>query len=117
MKYDPADEARRSPDRYLSGYPDMLLDDKTALVTEVDFHRITTRAGGYHSSMPSGVIPGKVWYREEHYVRDRKDPTMCRMVFGGGDPDLTRRLLGSYEPHPTTPDTHVVTRFRELIIA
>lgn len=53
------EEARKHPERYLDGYPDLLMDDEVAIVSEQDFARLPE----YSASVPTGVCDGKVWSR------------------------------------------------------
>lgn len=61
LDLDPADEARKHPDRYLSGYPLALwdLDETIVGMLPRDFERLAE----YSATNPTGVIHGKCWKR------------------------------------------------------
>lgn len=100
MKLDPVVEAARNPDRYLSGYPLMLMDADTAIVTQRDFARLDD----YSASIPTGVCVGKVWKRGGPIVED-------------GQKVGERWVLGQFEEDPTEPDKYCLTTWRELLVA
>lgn len=83
------EEARRSPERYFDGYPDMRYDDQTAYVHPADLDRMPE----YSASVPTGVCDGKLW--------------KCKVEHGW--------MLGSYEAAPDSDD-EIVQRFRHLIV-
>lgn len=60
MKHlDPQEEARRSPERYLSGYPEAIFefDDELVVMGYPDFERLPE----YSATDPTGVVIGKCW--------------------------------------------------------
>lgn len=79
-----AEEAKRHPNYYLDGYPDLLMDDEVAIVPEADFKSLSE----YSTSIPTGVCDGKVWKRNLSfaggkgwtllfYEQDPDDPGQC----------------------------------------
>lgn len=85
------EEARRNPQYYFDGYPEMLIDGDTAIVSRRDFDRLPE----YSTSNPTGVYVGKVWKRV------RPEAGVCQ--------------LGSYEENDP-PNEYVLTNFRTLIV-
>lgn len=100
------EQARRHPERYLSGYPDIVVDDKTALVSESDFRRMEG-AGYYDSTLPTGVYIGKIWLKHHYRLAERDG----RRVH-----ELVGTFLIWYGIDKTHPDTHCVTNVREIVI-
>lgn len=99
-----AEEAKRSPDYYADGYPDMSIRDGVAYVSHADFKRLPT----YSTSIPTGVCDGKVWKRGPH----------------GGPPGFKHQamlvpgnwFLGRFEA-PAEPDAdYVNTSFIPLVV-
>lgn len=84
-----AEAASSYPDSYLVHYPEMLIDDKVVVVTPADYARIQ-RLPRYDASVPTGVYEGKMW--------------------------LCHGILRTYERDPTSPDTYVLTRSREVLV-
>jgi hypothetical protein len=80
-----------SADEEDPAYPDILLDETHALLTQAQFDALPE----YSYSVPTGVIPGKTWKRLEP-----------------GRPPL----IGRYDPSATKPETHCRLWFRQAII-
>ena len=106
MKLIRAEEAARNPERYYEGYPNMLYDDKVAIITRRDLDRLPE----YSSSVPTGVCEGKVWKRIEYRTPDGA-PALGRHE--GGE---TLYFLGSFDPDPQKRPGIVIQRFRELLV-
>lgn len=99
---DPEAEARRSPDNYMTGYPDMVIDAGVAHVTITDFRRLST----YSTSVPTGVVVGKVWKRGPH-GGPRGFRHQAPLVEGNW-------LLGRYED--CAEDGYALTTFVPLVV-
>jgi hypothetical protein len=79
------EEAAKHPARYLDGYPEMLMDDEVAIVSQEDFDRLSD----YSASIPTGVCDGKVWkalvyetekrgfYKLRFFEKDEADQHQC----------------------------------------
>lgn len=85
------DEAKRSPNQYREGYPDMIDGVTCVIVTSADLKRLPN----YSASVPTGVCPGKVWKRAT----------------------ADGWLLGSYDDYDPPRDDAVIRRFRPLKVA
>lgn len=77
---------------YLDAYPDLLIDDDCAMMTQFDFDRLTD----YSGSLPTGITIGKCW----------KDGGRLRQ----------RYALGYYEDCDPPEEKTVFTQYRPIII-
>lgn len=102
-----AEEAKRNPDSYFEGYPDLrwdhLTEPSTALVTVADFKRLDT----YSTSIPTGVCAGKVWKAGPHTASSfrEKSPLVPGAWF-----------LGCFEDYDPPRDDAVIQRFYPLVV-
>lgn len=98
-------ETQRGKPYVLSSYPEMLLDDETAIVTRSDFEKLPA----YNTTLPTGKYPGKVWKRGvvvDARGRYTREPT----------PD-DQWMLGAIEADPDGEEGYVLIRWRKLLIA
>lgn len=71
------EQERRTPERYLSSYPQLVVDDETVLMSQGDLDRIERACGHYEGTLPTGVYLGKMWLRFDHlcwWGIDKRDP-------------------------------------------
>lgn len=59
------EEQRRSPERYLASYPELVMDDKEVMMTQETLDRIERDCGRYDGTLPTGEYLGKMFLRGE----------------------------------------------------
>jgi hypothetical protein len=62
---DSREQQRRAPERYLAFYPELVMDDKSVLLTQETLDKIERNCGRYDGCLPTGQILGKMFLRGE----------------------------------------------------
>lgn len=59
-------QQRRAPERYLASYPELVMDEKSVMMTQETLDRIKRDCGRYDGTWPTGEYLGKMFLRGRH---------------------------------------------------
>lgn len=75
------EQQRRAPERYLESYPELVMDDKTVLMTQATLDKIERNCGRYDGTFPTGEYCGKMFLRGPYlfWIGISKDKPMTHV--------------------------------------
>lgn len=77
------EQQRRTPERYLAFYPELVMDEKSVMMTQNVLDRIERGCGRYEGTLPTGNYLGKMFLRhgELWWIGISKEKPMTHCVW------------------------------------